>query len=277
MHWSSEHTKWLKDTGDVLETACGKQVPVFAFEHDITDEECLSSWARHFRNHYCDDEEIDALRDGTGLSRKEYLEKLKFPVKEVLGPQDKTGPPTRSGDFSEILVSDYLEYILNYWVPRTRYEFKVNRNSSEQGSDVIGFKFVGKEFNPNDELLIFEVKGTLTGKKAVPRLQDAADHSDKDLVRLGVSLNAIKQRLRYKGLSAESLQVGRFQNLSDRPYIQLFGAAAVLTSSVYDGATLSTTDSSKNKNYESLGMLVIRGEELMSLVHALYERAANEA
>jgi hypothetical protein len=277
LRWSDEHKKWIKETGLILHTACGKEVPVLEFEYDTSDNDCLLAWARHFRNHYCDDAEIDELRAGTGLSRKDFLEVLKFPAKLIEDPQDTTGPATRSGDFSEILIADYLEYILNFWVPRTRYEFKVNKNTSEQGSDVLGFKFVGEGSSSRDELLIFEVKGTLTGNKKVSRLQDAADHSDKDKARLGVSLNAVKQRLRYKGHSEEALKVGRFQNLADNPYNQRFGAAAVLSNSAYDEATLATTNSSNNANYESLSMLVIRGEDLMALVHMLYETAANEA
>lgn len=277
MHFSSEHIKWLKHTGDTIVTQCGKRVPVLSFEHDITDEQCLSSWAKHFRNHYCNDDEIDELRSGSGLSRKNYLKSIKFPVQKILGPEDNTGPATRSGDFCEILVSDYIEFVLNFWVPRTRYEFKVNRNTSEQGSDVMGFKFAGGEFNPNDELLIFEVKGSLTGNKGIPRLQDAVDHSDKDKARLGMSLNAVKQRLLIKGRVEESLKVKRFQNLVDRPYIESYGAAAVLVDDVYDSELLSKTDSSDHRSQSSLSMIVIRGEKLMDLVHLLYESAANEA
>jgi hypothetical protein len=58
MPWTSEHIKWLVDTGERLKTADGKEVEVWEFCHE-NDEAVLSAWARHFRNHYCFDSEID--------------------------------------------------------------------------------------------------------------------------------------------------------------------------------------------------------------------------
>jgi hypothetical protein len=46
------------------------------------------------------------LRSGTGKTRQEYLKDLVFPDKTT-----KSGPTTMSGDFGEIVVSDYVEYI----------------------------------------------------------------------------------------------------------------------------------------------------------------------
>src|SRR3546814_8878008 len=39
------------------------------------------------------------------------------------------GPSTRAGDFGEILVADFIEYVLGYWCPRQgRFEDRENRN-----------------------------------------------------------------------------------------------------------------------------------------------------
>jgi len=46
MPWTSEHTKWLVDTGERLKTADGKEVEVWEFRHE-KDEAMLSAWARH--------------------------------------------------------------------------------------------------------------------------------------------------------------------------------------------------------------------------------------
>ena len=56
-------------------------------------------------------------------------------------------------------MADYIEYIQSYYVPRIRYRSKFNRNTSPQGSDVLGFK-LGTTPSPRDEAIIFEVKGT---------------------------------------------------------------------------------------------------------------------
>lgn len=277
MPWTNQHLKWLEDTGETITTACGKQAPIYTFNPDMDDDATLSAWAKHFRNHYCDDNEIDELREGTGLSRTEYLLKVKLPVQKPTAPHERTGPATRSGDFTEILVSDFLEFILNYWVPRTRYEFKVNPNLSENGSDVIGFKFSSDKNTKNDELIVYEVKGSLTGSKPSNRLQVAVTDSDKDRFRVAESLNAIKQRLKLKGLQKDVPKVQRFQNPSDRPYKEKYGAASVLTNTMYSEAELSKTDTKGNVNSSSLSLLVIKGDDLMTLAHFLYQRAANEA
>jgi hypothetical protein len=123
------------------------------------DEEVLSQWAKHFRNHYCLDDQIDDLRSGTGYSRADYLREIKF-------PDEKTapGPSIRAGDFGEILVADYVEHILDFWVPRTRYIDKAVRNESTKGSDILGFRFMSdEEFSPRDVLAIFEVKAQFSG------------------------------------------------------------------------------------------------------------------
>ena len=56
--WTSDHLKWLIDTGERPTTADGKVVEVWEFRYEA-DEVILSAWAKHFRNHYCLDTEID--------------------------------------------------------------------------------------------------------------------------------------------------------------------------------------------------------------------------
>jgi hypothetical protein len=135
------HLNWLVDTKRRLKTADHRIVSVLEFRHQ-EDDEVLSEWARHFRNHYCSDADIDTLRRGTSYSRATFLTEIKFP-----DSSNKPGPSIRAGDFSEILVADYIEYLLEYWVPRNRYCDKKNRNESPKGSDILGFKIVrdGKE------------------------------------------------------------------------------------------------------------------------------------
>ena len=47
--------------------------------------------------------------------------------------------------------------------------------------------------------------------------------------------------------------------------------------SVYKNTDFTATDGAVHFNQENLRLLVIRGPSLMKLVHALYERAADEA
>lgn len=272
MPWTSEHTQWLVDTGKRLNTSDGKSIEIWEFQHQ-RDDAVFSAWAKHFRNHYCLDSEIDYFRRGTGLTRSEYLNSIKLPDMAVA-----PGPSIRAGDFSEILVADFLEYICRYWVPRTRYGDKTIRNESTKGSDIIGFFFAKEgEISEKDKLAIFESKAQFSGKRPKARLQDAVNDSAKDIVRKAESLNAIKQRLYYRGKLDEAEKIERFQNEVDHPYEETFGAVALFEHTLFDENLAVTTTSADHPNESALTLVVIKGVEMMPLVHELYKRAADEA
>jgi hypothetical protein len=267
------HVGWLKNTTKPLKTTCGKTVDVWELQH-APDKTVLAAWAKHFRNHYCADNEIDALRSGTGLTRAEYLKKIIFP-----DHSSAPGPSIRAGDFAEVLVADYVEYLLEFWVPRTRYDNKAARNVSTPGTDILGFAFKGKNGSESakDTLLLFEAKAQFSGAKADPRLQDAVDGSIKDPLRKAESLNAIKRRFIQRNQAMEASKIERFQNKADRPYREEAGAAAVFSKDLLDISSISSTNCSKHPNHKHLRLIVISGELMMDLVHQLFESAANEA
>jgi hypothetical protein len=275
------HIDWLVDTGAILQTSCGKSVAVWELKHE-DDDQVLSAWAAHFRNHYCLDTLVDQLRGR--LSRKDYLENIKFPSKS-----SKLGPPTRAGDFAEILISDYLEWRLGFWVPRVRWGNKPTRDESPKGSDVIGFQFAkpGK-VSPKDMLAVFETKAGLSSPIG-NRLQDAVNDSAKDFLRIDESLNFLKQKLLEQGHTAQASDVERFQNSVDTPYQETYGAAALFSTDSFDVDTIKATNglkvpSSKKATtvaphpyHNGMQMIVIKGDQMMELVHELYRRAAHEA
>lgn len=267
-----DHLAWLVDIRRFIRTAAGKKVRILELRHE-DDDEILSAWATHFRNHYCSDDQIDDLRRGTKLSRGEYLRKIKFP-----DPNEAPGPSIRAGDFGEVLVADYLEFALGFWIPRTRYDNKTIRNESTKGSDIIGFKLLdpGRD-DPADTLAIFEAKAKFTGKKSNGRLQAAVDGSAKDEVRKAESLNAIKQRSLDRERPADVLVVERFQNVEDRPHREAYGAVALVSTHLFDSGEIKSTDTSSHPSPDGLTLIVIRGPDLMPLVHELYRRAADEA
>jgi len=268
---TDEHLIWLEKQDEPLQTSDGKVVTVYKLNHK-EDELILSSWAKHFRNHYCLDEQIDFLKRGYGFSRKDYLTTIKFP-----DPLNNPGPGIRSGDFGEILFADYLQYILNYWVPRTRYSDKDIRNESSKGSDIIGFKFTAGKESPSDSLMIIESKAKLTGSKNENILQKAVDHSGKDYTRKAESLNAIKQRLLDKNRIDEAVSIERFQGQAEQPYKEINGAALLILSSILDDSILCQTETKSHPNYDNLELIVIHGEDISDLIKKLYDRAANEA
>jgi hypothetical protein len=279
MGTAPSHLGWLVNTGEKIKTACGKAVEVWELNHK-EDPAVLSAWAKHFRAHYASDAKADALRGKK--SRKEFFENIKFPSKT-----SNLGPPTRAGDFAEILLSDYLEWKLGYWVPRERWNSKPTLDESVKGCDVVGFKiFDATKATSKDVLAVLESKAALT-KHEGSRLQDAVNDSAKDHLRIDESLNYLRQRLLEQGLTADADRVERFQSPVDMPYKESYAAAALVAAEHFDAKILATTDSIKlpgkknpgkgHPNASDLTMIVIRGPALMDLVHELYRRAADEA
>jgi len=276
-----EHVRWFVNTGKELFTADGKKVEVWEFQHQ-NDEKILSSWAKHFRNHYCLDTDIDFLRGK--LSRQEYLEKIKFPCKT-----SSLGRGIRAGDFGEILVCDYLQYIFDYWIPRVRWSSKVIRDESPKGSDVIGFQFQSKDgVSSDDSLIVFESK-TKFSNSGRNRFQDAINDSRKDHIRIDESLNYIKQKLHENGKDKQAKFVERFQNPVDLGYKEIFGAAVMYSEKFFDAKSISLANcneisiSVKSKKVisypkrDNFILIIIKGKNMMALVHELYRRAADEA
>jgi hypothetical protein len=283
MDWmTSKHRKWFVDTGQRLKTADGVEVAVWEFNHQ-NDATILSAWAKHFRNHYCLDCDIDALR--SRRSRKDYLNDIKFPSNTT-----NLGPGIRAGDFGEILLADYVEWVLGFMVPRVRWSSKVIRDESPKGSDVIGFRFHRADAvaTPKDLLGIFESKTNFSGART-NRLQDAIVDSAKDHLRIDESLNYIKQRLLEKQQLDLAKKVERFQDPVGYPYVEIFGAAAIYSNAHYNvsditsanGGNIRIDKTSKkpmpHPNRSNLVIIVIKGPDLMNLVHTLYQRAADEA
>jgi hypothetical protein len=267
------HLRCLKKHEKLIITAEGKEVALWKIVVP-NDESLLSGWAKAFREHYCLDSEIDSQRQGTGLSRKDFLLGTIFPDKSTA-----PGPSVRAGDFAEILVSDYVEYVLGYWVPRGKFAEKATRNESVKGVDILGFILPQPNSpSPTDKLIAFEAKAQLTGNNYSNRLQDAIDDSSQDVLRQAYTLHATKRRLRAARMKDQALVVQRFQNSLDHPYVFRSGAAAILSEDAFDETgIIKSTIISSHTNKDNLELLVIRGKDLMSLVHALYERAADEA
>lgn len=253
---------------DKLYTKDGKEISVLRLEVE-NEVVVLDEWAAHFREQYRYLKDLDYERKGTGKSREEYLRGFVFP-----SHNEAPGPSTRVGDFCEILVADYIEFICNYYVPRIRYRNKFNRNMSPPGSDVLGFK-MGKKPSAKDKAIVFEVKGTSTptGRiKGDKRLQDAIDDSSKDLLRYAESLNATKMRLHYMGKEDETKIIERFQNKTDRPYTIKYGAAAVLTEEKFIAQDMINVTAERHVG--NVELIVIYTKNLKALIEGLYRRAA---
>ena len=263
-----KHYEWFNDTGIELATTTGQAVKIIDFNYQ-EDNAILDAWAKHFRNQYIQDEKIDEACIPMGLSRSDYLKNIKFPNIE------RPGASVRAGDFSEILVADYIQFILGYLVPRTRYDAKLNRNTSPNGVDVIGFRLMNEEENRNDEMITFEVKASLS-RKNVHTFQNAIDHSKKDFnTRTPEALNAMRQRLKERGDLIKVKLVERFQNKTDHPFKEITGAALVCSTHCWEDNLITSANSDHPNN--NLFLIAIRGEQLMELTNKLYKLSHDSA
>lgn len=264
---SSSHMKYFHKHSDIT-TNTGQKITVYELNIE-KNIDTLAEWAKHLREHYCLDDEIDFLRLGTGLSREDYLSQIIFP-----DPKNGLGAAVMSGDFSEILVHDYIEFFEQYYTTRTRYSRKVNRNSSTMGSDVLGYKCSNATMpNKNDELKVLEVKAQSSEAKSKNKLQIAVNDSVKDVARLAESLNAEVQRLVDRNRYDDAKIVRRFQNKIDRPYKLNFSAVAVHSTTSFSEDLLKEVDISNHPDY-NINLLVIRSEKLMEFVKEMYVRAS---
>ena len=56
MTWAQKFSEWLvEEKEENITTTDGKPIKVFSFNYNSTDDETMSDWAKHFRNHYCPD------------------------------------------------------------------------------------------------------------------------------------------------------------------------------------------------------------------------------
>jgi hypothetical protein len=136
------HLSNLTKCAETLATSDGHCIDVWELRVPATAG-YLSAWASNFRQHYCSESEIDDLRAGTGLSRAEYLTQLVFPDKTAA-----PGPGIRAGDFAELLISDYVEYLLgpppiqlaHQWLQGNPYRVLFEHSSAEKGTKPWGAK-----------------------------------------------------------------------------------------------------------------------------------------
>lgn len=269
--WSGDHTKWLVDLEIDHTTADGSPVKVLEFRHE-NDDEVMKGWARHVRNHYCRDCDLDLMKS-PGQSRQDYLTNIKFP-----STTSNLGPSIRAGDFGEILVADYLQWLLKCWVPRMRWGAKSVRDESPKGSDVLGFRFVQEgRVSRGDSLFVYEVKTKFSRRTTTTLLQDALKDSAKDDARIAESLNYVKQRLLEKHETNSAKLIARFQTPVDIPYSSIYGAAAVASEEFFLDEEINKAETATHPHKDQLAILVIRGRQMMPLIHELYRRAADEA
>jgi hypothetical protein len=123
-------------------------------------------------------------------------------IKNTLAPDKRS----RSGDFGEILATEYVNQSTAYTVPILRLRYKDDRKRSMRGDDVLGFDFEKKP------LLILKTEAKSKEKLSTTVIQDACNALCRYSGRPNPStLSFVSRRLRETGnhehaMIVESLQ-----------------------------------------------------------------------
>ena len=189
-----------------------------------------------------------------------------------------------SGEFGELLVYDYFNFLLKYYTSRTRYLEKTASYDAIKGIDVICYNIKNIQIpSENDSLIVAEVK-THSSKKgncknavkeAIIDSDKAIIDSNKDMLRISESLNAEKRRLIARKRFDEAKIVERFQNKTDNPFRLDFFAVAVLDNELYSDQVVLYVVNSQPENVKSTNVLVILSKELKLFLRDLYRRACS--
>lgn len=257
---------WLvEETGITIKAG----IPIKCYKIDYKeDETVLDEWALHIRRNYIEDEDLLADAKINEMSIEQYLCEYVIPQKN-----EHLGPTVRSGDITEILVCDLLEFIFDYSVPRYKQKNRSGKNNSEHGTDVIAYKFFNENKSPNDkdELIATEVKAVLTSRD-YSSLEKAITESKKDEQRLARTIDHCRKRLKELGNLEQSSEVARFLLKPDNTYNLTYAAAGFSSRQTVDQVIELSASGQELQIKSDQKIFYIHGKTLMDLTHKIYER-----
>lgn len=228
----------------------------------------MADWALHVRRHYIFDEKLRSVVRRRSVAVEEYLRASVIPDKRE----------TMSGDFGEMLIADLLECIENYSVPRYKHCDRLDKNQSEHGTDVIGYRVSDPRSNdPKDELIVVEVKALTSSGYIKGVVNKAKKDSKKDRVdlsmmeksRLGMTLDYLEWRSYDYGDSATAVIMQRFLKAAEFPCVIRYGIGAIAAT---DNSSALIEKNHQYDEFDTLDkVLVLGGSELADLLTRIYE------
>ena len=250
---------WLIEETDVL--IAGVSMRCFRIEGRI-DDKILQEWALHIRRHYVRDDELT-----------NYVNCYEVPIEQHLREDCIPNVPRiRGGDFAEIVISDLIQFIERYEVPRYKQHGREDKNRSGHGTDVIAYKLSDPKIpSENDELLAVEVKSRSASTDLKGAITEAAEDSLKDRSRTAMTLAYYAERSLRACDTRTSQELKRFLHASEHPFKETFaiGAVAGLVNAQRHLANKSASDLMIRHDTK---IFVIHGAKLMELVNNVYNR-----
>lgn len=247
-----------------ISTTSGNIVHCYCLD-TLFDEATLQEWAHRIRDAYVDDETISKLINN-GVNIKAFLD-ARIPKSD-----NKRGCSMISGDFAELLMTDFREYILKENAFRGKLESKPTPNSPIQGCDILTYIIDGKD-STNDQLIVTESKSVISSTNYTV-LSDAAMHSGKDSTRIGETLAFLTQFYLNKNDYKNYEKVIRFTKKAELPFSEKFEASGItvcccLDEKLVNNALETIKDAQKIVYF-------IHGSNLKELAYDLYRRAIDD-
>lgn len=254
----------IKEEGITIEG----DIPIKCYKIDYNDDEkILNDWALHIRRNYIDDEDLVEDAECNNLTVEEYLTKYVIPQKD-----DQLGPTARSGDITEVIISDLLEFLFGYTVPRFKMKNRLGKNTLGGGTDVIGYKYFNEDKVPSEKDIIVatEVKAQLTSSSYEP-IRDSIYDSKKDEHRLARTIDCCRKFFKqYNKEQAEEIK--RFLFKPDNNYKIIYASAGFSSRVNVDDNIILSTEKDKLEIRKGQKIFYIHGKKLMDLTHRVYER-----
>lgn len=231
-----QYIDWIvEETGIVIKD----DIPLKCYKIDYKDDEnILDDWALHIRRNYIEDTELKEDADDNAMTIEQYLHDYVIPQKG-----EELGATVRSADITEILISDLLEFIHQYSVPRYKLKNRSGKNNSQQGTDVIAYKY-----------------------------KNAIIDSRKDEHRLARTVNYCRKRLKELGKIEEAEEVKRFLFKPDNNYRITYVAAGVSSRENVDDAIELDFSGEELEIRKNELIFYVHGKKLMELAHNIYQR-----
>lgn len=246
----------------------GAPISCYRLDYAVEDD-VFCEWALHLRQHYESDDELKESLRITGMTVEEYLRTYVIPQKS-----DAFGPTSRSNDFTEVMISDLLEFIHGFTIPRCKQRNRSGKNQSEHGTDILAYKYVKSFETPDikDELLAIEVKAGLSSDKYDPIGNAVADSKAYDEVRHAHTLNYYRKKLQSINNEQQANEVARFQQKSENDYLITYVAAAIISRDQIANDIVLGLRGDDLKLRHNNKIFLVHGKKLMTLAHEIFER-----
>lgn len=232
------------------------------------DNDILNEWALHIRRHYISDIDLEESTKLKNMTKFEYLKKFRIPQED-----EYWGSQTITGDICEIIISDVIEFLLKYEVPRIKIADRSGKNNSEHGSDIIAFKFADIDKSSNeDNMMIAEVKSGLSSKNF-----DSIDKAIKDIKSCEIDKHRYAHTIDYLRIKCKDKNeinmakiIARFQAITENSCKITFAPATVIgeMENIENRITYSEDFNLSVNNT----IVLVHGKELKKLAYNLYRR-----